>query len=35
VCVLILWAVPLPSAEQNAAGLGLLHGAVRAVMVGR
>jgi hypothetical protein len=35
VCVLILWAVPLPTAEQNAAGLGLLHGAVRAVIVGR
>jgi hypothetical protein len=35
VCVLILWAVPLPSAEQNAVGPGLLHGAVQAVIVGQ
>lgn len=35
VSLLLLWAVPLPSAEQNEAGLGLLHGAMRAVIVGR
>ena len=35
VSLLILWFVPLPSAEQSKAGLGLLHSAVRAVIVGR
>jgi hypothetical protein len=34
VSLLILWVVPLPSAEQNEAGLGLLRGAVRAVIIG-
>jgi hypothetical protein len=34
-CVLILWAVPLPTPQQNAAGMDLLRSGVRAIIVGR
>ena len=35
VSLLILWVVPLPTPEQNQVGLGLLHDAVQAVLIGR